>query len=529
MPSNDANQFHIPPPPAHYPLPPQPSSSNASSSPSTRPTDQMPTGNSDTQSSHPMGDIAEPSLVDQSQPNSVQMASSPAVDATDGHSLPAESHDHITSPHYQPPVETQVASQADVASTPTGANLSPDQTVTPLSQHQLPGGLPVNDSGTTALADASPDFVTPTSSPDSSTSSLTSIPEPDLSDGSTLDSDVNTAPPTAADQAQATATVAKYHSHATLTDTITPRVADKFEHSQHTYQPAEPVDVTPLPIGHTDPRDTTHPLDARREDNASGQPVESLNFDEIKADYVPKSSVPSQLPPNPLLSSDYKQSEVAQPAAQSTSADSHIAPKKVEFHPPKKNFERIKVPFMIGAVSIVLLAILIIPLWFSMNGSDKKPTITQTVTTLKNLPSGYISVDRGCYSIALPKDNTVPLSNNCALAGSFGGDSNNNISIIPQTKVYGSSDSYYHDATKTPNQLQEISKSIILLDGLPAIKVVYKIGSDAQKQLSVYVVTSTKGYRVGTTKIEGFEITMSYNNPVSESVAEQVMSLWKWH
>lgn len=528
MPSNDANQFHIPPPPAHYPLPSQPSADDTSSNP---PIDQVPTGNSDTQPPPTVADITEPSEVDQSKSSPAQIVSPPAVVAIDSHNLSAETPDQIAPPYYQPPAEAQVASHAEVVATPTGVNLSPDQTVVPLSQHQPPGDLSENDSDATTLADAPPDFVIPSSSPDSSGLPFTPIPEPDLPDDSTPDSDIGATPSAATDQAQSTATIAKYHPHPTLADATPPRVADKFEHSQHTYQPAEPVDVVPPPIGHTDPRNTTHPLDAGREDDTSNQPIESLSFDEIKVDPVPKSPVPSQLPPNPLLGSDHKQSEPAQPTSQLPATDFQPSPKKVEFHPPVNNFERMKIPFIVGAVSIVLLAILIIPLWFSMGGGDKKPTNSQAVTTLKNLPSGYISVDRGCYSIALPKDNTVPLSNNCALAGSFGGDSNNNISIIPQTKAYNSSDSYYHDATKAPNQLQEISKSTILLDGLPATKVIHNIGSgsDVQKQLSIYVVTSIKGYKVGTTKIEGFEITMSYNNPVSESVAEQVMSLWRWH
>lgn len=593
MPSNDANQFHIPPPPAHYPLPtPSPSQADGQDNPPAEPTPQPTADNLDGQSQPSADPLATVGAMaqTQSQPNPAQMVQSGGTVIDDQNSQPASSVEGADNtqmisastaeppmpiveqpispppveqpmptspslptgeqasppasqplppaevaqdqtvltggpaqpvsspPHYQPPNETQPVSPSE----PTGAHLAPDQSVAPLAQHQPSDHSSAGD----ASAIAPPSFAPPALPADNSALPFTPIPEPDSPDS------IIPASADAIEGTQNQTTIAKYHPQSATTDTVTPRVADKFEHSQHTYQPSAPVDDAPAPIGHTDPRSTTHPLDAGRSAEQASEQIESLSFDEIKTDPVPKSPVPSQLPPNPLLGSDHKSAEVpTQPAPHQPITDTQPASTKVEFHPPVHNFERLKVPFIVGAVSVVLLTILIIPLWFSMNGGDKNPTNNQAVTTLKNLPSGYVSVDRGCYSIPLPKDNTIPLSNNCALAGSFGGDNNNNISIIPQTKAYSSPDSYYQDATKAPNQLQEISKSTILLDGLPAIKVIHNIGSgnDVQKQLSVYVVTSIKGYKVGTTKIEGFEMTMSYNNPVSESVAEQVLSLWKWH
>jgi len=318
-----------------------------------------------------------------------------------------------------------------------------------------------------------------------------------------------------------------------------PKPADKFDHDLHTFVPDTPVQSAPDPIPHDAPREIKHPLDEEPQPvvadtniatQAPAMNSETLSFEELKVDPVPKSPIPSVLPPNPLDSSE----DAPLPTNTSFHDESvgQVAPvEKVIFSAPKAQNKMI-VPFTVAIVSFGLLMLISIPFVLNQGASTPKTeNKTPQVTTITNLPSGYVSVDRQCYSVALPKDNTIALDSSCVVAGNFGPKSESNISILPVTKTYASSDSFYQEATKAPNELKVISKSSIKLDGLQAIKVIHNVGSGntVQKQMNVYVSTSTKDYRVGESKIGGFEIVMSYNDSYSAQVAEQVLNRWKWH
>ena len=457
MQPNDDNQPHIPPPPAHYPLPHE------------------------------------------------EAAAPPAEPSTAAAPEPDQPVDMAVQPHYEPPVNPFVQSASEQDN--NAPELAHGEVVQPLTEPQAVQPEPTFDASTMQYGSES--IGTESAAP------FTPVPEPDL-----LPQQPNV------DGAAEELTAA-------------PKPADKFEHELHTYVPEKPITPTPEPIPHDAPREVRHPLDEAspaqsqaKQETAPSLPrrADTLSFEDLKADPIPKSPIPSVLPPNPLLGSDasHTTSDHAMPSGVEPAPDADRP--RVAFQPPKKT-NRLATPFIIAAVSIVLLVVIAVPFILSQTGSNKPGVETpKEEITLKNLPSGFVSVDRGCYSIPLPKDNNVPLGDSCALTADFGPKSEYNITITPQTKAYANSEAYYQKATDSPNELRIIAKSAIKLDGLAAVRVVHNVGtgSNVVKQLNIYVVTSSKGYKVGEAKIEGFEMTMSYNDTASIQAAEQLIARMKW-
>lgn len=240
------------------------------------------------------------------------------------------------------------------------------------------------------------------------------------------------------------------------------------------------------------------------------------------------------------------------PASEATSAPEVNAPTVTPItpQPPKKS----KKGIIIAIVAFVIIAIIAAVAIFMLTGKksnttssvqSKKVSNSQsanntastkttssanaTTTAAKAIP-GYVTLDKLCYSIQVPKDNDAGAENSCLFSARFGADKTTAINFSYFTKNNENLDVNVALVKKN----EEMSKGTLLseesvkIGGIDSKKLVFKSGGTYPIQTVHYMIPTTK-YKVQGVPITGFEVISTlYEKPENKTIIDNIMSSIQW-
>ena len=215
--------------------------------------------------------------------------------------------------------------------------------------------------------------------------------------------------------------------------------------------------------------------------------------------------------------------------------------------PPKKS----RKPIIIAVVVFIIIAIIAGAVVFLMAGKKNTPKatapttsnsakITKKTTTVnasstsqssapKAIP-GYVTLDKLCYSIQVPKDNDAGAENSCLFSAHFGADKTTVINFSYFTKNSEGLDANVAALKDSGAKMKDtlVSEETVKIGGIDSKKLIFK-GAGTYATPTVHYLIPTNKYKVNGVPITGFEvISASYDKPENKTIIDNIMSSVQW-
>ncbi|MEI8338921.1 MAG: hypothetical protein WCF91_03265 [bacterium] len=216
--------------------------------------------------------------------------------------------------------------------------------------------------------------------------------------------------------------------------------------------------------------------------------------------------------------------------------------------PPKKS----RKPIIIAVVVFIVLAIIAGAVVFLMAGkkntnkattptTNNSAKITKKTTTIsasntaqssapKAIP-GYVTLDKLCYSIQVPKENDAGAENSCLFSARFGAQKLPGINFTYFTKPSEGLDANVASLKESEAKLKNtlFSEENVKIGGIDSKKLIFKGTGYSSETQTVHYFIPTNKYKVSGVPITGFYVISSlYEKPEYKSVIDNIMSSVQW-
>ncbi len=206
-----------------------------------------------------------------------------------------------------------------------------------------------------------------------------------------------------------------------------------------------------------------------------------------------------------------------------------------------------KKPLIIG----VVVAILLLLVGVGMALSSKKPKSVASTEQTKSssaastaptqaqqsatpeapaAAAGYVTLEKLCYIILIPKDNDAGPENDCRFSARFGPQKLINMNVTNLTK-YGDGLEANVAGLKASEAKQSsslISEESVKIGGLDAKKLIFKSAGKYGLTTAHFLVATNK-YKIDNVPVTGFEILApSYDQPDNKTTIDTIIESWHW-
>jgi len=158
-------------------------------------------------------------------------------------------------------------------------------------------------------------------------------------------------------------------------------------------------------------------------------------------------------------------------------------------------------------------------------------TATSAQTSATKAIPGYVTLDKLCYSIQVPKDNDAGAENSCLFSARFGAQRLPGINFTYFTKPSEGLDVNVANLKESEAKLKHtlFSEENVKIGGIDSKKLIFKLtGYDSETQVVYFLIPTTK-YKVSGVPITGFQVISSYyQRPEYKTVIDNIMSSIQW-
>lgn len=153
----------------------------------------------------------------------------------------------------------------------------------------------------------------------------------------------------------------------------------------------------------------------------------------------------------------------------------------------------------------------------------------KTSTVAKSIP-GYVTLDKLCYKIQVPKENDAGNENSCLFSARFGSTGTPSINFTYFTKNTESLDVNVAALKESSAKINDtlVSEETVKIGGIESKKLIFK-GAGATATETVHYLVPTNKYKVDGVPITGFEIVSSaYDKPENKAIIDNIISTIQW-
>lgn len=293
------------------------------------------------------------------------------------------------------------------------------------------------------------------------------------------------------------------------------------------------------------------PNDVVADSSTSAAPTESAPSAEPPAAAPEVASTPDSAAPTAMA--DTATTATQPPAPEAVSAPEVNAPTVTPItpQPPKKS----KKGIIIAIVAFVIIAIIAAVAIFMLTGKkstttssvqSKKASSSQSVnnaastkttqsantttTAAKAIP-GYVTLDKLCYSIQVPKENDAGAENSCLFSAHFGAQKLPGINFTYFTKPSEGLDANVASLKESEAKLKNtlFSEANVKIGGIDSKKLIFKGTGYSSETQTVHYLIPTNKYKVNGVPITGFYVISSlYEKPENKTIIDNIMSSIQW-
>jgi len=218
--------------------------------------------------------------------------------------------------------------------------------------------------------------------------------------------------------------------------------------------------------------------------------------------------------------------------------------------PPKKSKKGLIIAIVIFVIIAVIAAVIVFMLAGKNNDSKsitqnklstsqsskntttpkKAATATSAQTSATKAIPGYVTLDKLCYSIQVPKDNDAGAENSCLFSAHFGADKTTVINFSYFTKNSEGLDTNVAALKDSGAKMKDtlVSEETVKIGGIDSKKLIFK-GAGTYATPTVHYLIPTNKYKVNGVPITGFEvISASYDKPENKTIIDNIMSSVQW-
>lgn len=251
----------------------------------------------------------------------------------------------------------------------------------------------------------------------------------------------------------------------------------------------------------------------------------------------------TSVPPTPAVAASPQPAQPtvqpAQPMQQptagvtaTTAQAAQVSPPATPVNLPKKS----KKPIFIGLIIITVMLLAGAAYWFFLslniepdNSGLSKEELAPSVETVSTPPTGWVTRDRKCFTLALPEKNDLSTEDNSCLFATRFGTNNQLMSIFAfsnnSTSLETEVAQWKEDQKGTPMTI--VSEADEKSGDYDAKRIIYKSPPSSPNQSIIYFVYTKDSYKVENNTINGFVFRSTYSSVDYSDYTENINNVLK--